>query len=165
MGLAVLEARIGLPVTRAFPSNPTLFLKSVIPPNNSESPGKNLTTIVSTRFDSSFGNKMAAPGATIKIDWTLWRRKLRAVFSSDGSSTVPVLRTPLGEWKSSLDVREWPTLMSGIQDSRQAFRRLPDGTYEVFQVESARNSTRSFLVPGVQHCIRRYYRHSQGGLK
>jgi hypothetical protein len=83
----------------------------------------------------------------LESDWTFWRRKLRAVFSRNGSSTV--LRTPLGEWKSSLDVREWPTLMSGIQDSRQAFRRLPDGTYEVFQVESARNSTRSFSVSSI----------------
>jgi hypothetical protein len=40
----------------------------------------------------------------LKSDWTFWRRKLRAVFSRDGSSTV--LYTPLGEWQSSLDVRE-----------------------------------------------------------
>jgi hypothetical protein len=96
------------------------------------------------RLSETKWSRQARP---LKSDWTFWRRKLRAVFSRDGSSTV--LRTPLGEWKSSLDVREWPTLMSGIQDSRQAFRRLPDGTYEVFQVESARNSTRSFLVSSI----------------
>jgi hypothetical protein len=89
----------------------------------------------SLRNDSSQGNdsaihlsetKWPRQARPLKSDWTFWRREVQAVFSKDASSTY--LRAPLGGWQSSLDVREWPILMSGIQDSRQAFRRLPDGT-------------------------------------
>jgi hypothetical protein len=44
----------------------------------------------------------------LPVDWRLWSKKLRAVFSNDGVS--PSLRTPLGLWKPTLDLREWTTL-------------------------------------------------------
>jgi hypothetical protein len=40
-------------------------------------------------------------------DWTFWSNKLRAVFSSTGTSTIL-----LGPWQPTLDPREWTTLVS-----------------------------------------------------
>ena len=80
----------------------------------------------------------------LSADWTFWSKKLRAVFSDDGTS--PSLRTPLGLWKSTLDLREWTTLVSAATVPREVFRRLPDGNYEVFEEAVGRTSSRSFWV-------------------
>jgi hypothetical protein len=77
-------------------------------------------------------------------DWTFWSKKLRAVFSKDGEK--PPLRTPLGMWKPTLDQREWNTLVSAQTSPREVFRRLPDGSYEVFEEVITRKSSYSFWV-------------------
>jgi hypothetical protein len=74
----------------------------------------------------------------LAVDWTIWSNKLRAVFSLDGRS--PSLRTHLGLWKPTLDVREWNTLVSVNTVPREDFCWLPDGTYEVFEEAAARKS-------------------------
>jgi ribonuclease HI len=58
----------------------------------------------------------------------------------------PPLRTPLGVWKPTLDQREWNTLVSAQTSPREVFRRLPDGSYEVFEEVITRKSSYSFWV-------------------
>jgi hypothetical protein len=80
----------------------------------------------------------------LREDWTFWSNKLRRVFSTNGTCTA--LRKPLGLWHSSLNPREWTTLVSMHTGTapHEAFRKLPDGSYEVFQAMPSR-STRSGL--------------------
>jgi hypothetical protein len=82
----------------------------------------------------------------LAVDWKFWSKKLRAVFSKDGIS--PRLRTNLGRWEPTLDPREWNTLVSAKTEtaSREVFRRLPNGSYEVFEELAGRKSSHSFLV-------------------
>jgi hypothetical protein len=56
------------------------------------------------------------------------------------------LRTYLGLWKPTLDLREWNTLVSAQTAPREVFRRLPDGSYEVFEEVIGRQSSHSFWV-------------------
>jgi hypothetical protein len=90
------------------------------------------------RRDSLVGNdsaihlsatKWPCQARPLKADWNFWRKKLQLVFSATGSSNV--LLTSLKAWRPSLDVSEWPTLMSAQTVPRQAYHRLPDGKYEV----------------------------------
>jgi hypothetical protein len=71
----------------------------------------------------------------LKRDWTFWSKKLRDVFSVNGNA--PGLRTKsvLGPWKSTLDPREWNTLVSVSAVPKEVFCRLPGGSYEVFREE------------------------------
>jgi hypothetical protein len=84
----------------------------------------------------------------LAADWTFWRKKRREVFSIDGGS--PSLHTHLGNWKPELDIREWKTFVSVDSGPREAFRRPPDGSYEVFEEEAGltSNCNRSLLVSG-----------------
>jgi hypothetical protein len=89
------------------------------------------------RRDSLVGNDLAIhlsstkwprQARPLKADWNFWRKKLRLVFSVTDSFKLP---TRLGAWKPSLDVSEWPALMSAQTVPRQAYHRLPDCKYEV----------------------------------
>jgi ribonuclease HI len=80
----------------------------------------------------------------LAADWAFWSAMLRSVFSQDGGASS--LRTPLGEWKPELDLREWETLVSVDTVPREVFSRLPDGSYAVFAEQKGRMSTRSLWV-------------------
>ena len=80
----------------------------------------------------------------LAADWTFWSKMLRTAFSITGDNHT--LRSPLGQWYSDLDLREWPTLMSAPNAPRQAYCRLPDGNYEVFDEVEGRKYTQSFWV-------------------
>jgi hypothetical protein len=77
----------------------------------------------------------------LKADWTFWSKMLRAVFSRDGKS--PFFPTHLGKWNAELAPREWKTLVSVDTVPREVYRRLPNGSYEVFAEEEGRVSARS----------------------
>jgi hypothetical protein len=80
----------------------------------------------------------------LREDWTFWSNKLRAVFSTTGTSTI--LRESLGLWHSSLDPREWTTLVSAHTAPYAAFRKLSDGSYEVFQAMPSCTTRSGFWV-------------------
>jgi hypothetical protein len=80
----------------------------------------------------------------LREDWTFWSNKLRVVFSTISTSTA--LREPLSLWHPSLNPREWTTLVSAHTVPHEAFRKLPDGSYEVFHAMTSRSTRSGFWV-------------------
>jgi hypothetical protein len=80
----------------------------------------------------------------LKADWNFWRKKLRLVFSVTEKFKLP---TRLGAWKPSLDVSEWPALMSAQTVPRQAYHRLPNSQYECQDARTATSFGRLVLIP------------------
>ena len=60
--------------------------------------------------------------------WTLWRKALRALFSTTGRSNV--LRDPLGEWLPTVAVREW-AVVAVKSPKLHVYVKQEDGTYKV----------------------------------
>jgi len=63
--------------------------------------------------------------------WTLWRKKVKLVFSQDGSS--PTLRTPLSPWLDPLLLAEWKVLAYMSGHYTEVYRRRTDGTYNLLR--------------------------------
>ena len=91
--------------------------------------------------------------------WSLWRKKLKVVFSLDGASSR--LRNPLGEWLlDSLQVIEWDVLVSTDLSPNEVYVLREDGDYDVHPPLSACRSGRlrvravpSTVVDSVPWCV------------
>ena len=85
--------------------------------------------------------------------WLLWKRKLRTVFSRDGSSAA--LRNQLGEWTDEMKNEEWEVLYSGISGKTEVFCRQSNGLYNVYTdklVTSGKHTFISYTIQGtVEH--------------
>lgn len=85
--------------------------------------GKQLTFFVSA---SSWPRQGRPP----KPWWNLWRHKLRAAFSRDGSS--PIMRTQLGSWNEAVDTSEWSIMATTSPGPETILVKRPDGQYDSF---------------------------------
>jgi ribonuclease HI len=66
-------------------------------------------------------------GKPPKVWWSLWRNKLRHVFTRDGSTTQ--LRRALGAWTREVKLEEWRTLCTKINGTVEVYERREDGQY------------------------------------
>ena len=63
--------------------------------------------------------------------WTLWKHKVKLVFSKDGHS--PMLRTQLGQWHESVQPEEWNVLALTRGEFTEVYRRHQDGEYDLLR--------------------------------
>ena len=79
-----------------------------------------------------------------KTWWSLWRRKLQLVFSTDGASCK--LRNSLGKWfLSTLKPSEWDVLVSTGQTINEVYLIREDGNFDVHPQYKFSRSGRLFV--------------------
>jgi len=75
--------------------------------------------------------------------WTLWRRALRLLFSTTGSSNT--LRQPLGEWFNTMTVGEWAAVAVSTP-TLEVYVKQTDGSYKVHQKATLEQNSRLSYV-------------------
>ena len=110
--------------------------------------GSRLTTVAlsGTGESANFGSLDRWPrqGRPPSTWWVLWRRKLKHVFSADGSAVK--LRQTLGAWYRNVRPAEWNTLVSQSQSRTEVYVRNKDGQYNVWSQSRLRSRSGCLTV-------------------